>query len=179
MDLQPTVFFDLSDFEHAALFDGINLVWEALGQRLKDCVASHARADVRGVVMEGAWIDPENAIGDAVDSAAPQAEARQAQIHRVRGAEGHRVFADPDRLQQVMLNLVSNSIKYNAAPAPEIWIETRLHDGRFEIEVSDNGDGVPDNQDECVDVPEDLNGVEDEDGCPEGPEGEPAPAPAP
>jgi len=62
MDLRPTVFFDLSEFEHAALFDGIDHVWHALGERLKDYIASHARADVRGTVMEGAWIDPENPV---------------------------------------------------------------------------------------------------------------------
>ncbi len=62
MDLRPTVFFDLSEFEHAALFDGIDHVWHALGERLKDYIASHARSELRGTVMEGAWVDPENPV---------------------------------------------------------------------------------------------------------------------
>ena len=62
MDFRPTVFFDLTDFEHAALFEGIDNVWQALGERLKDYIASHTRADVRGMVMEGAWIDAENPV---------------------------------------------------------------------------------------------------------------------
>jgi NDP-sugar pyrophosphorylase family protein len=62
MDFRPTVFFDLSGFEHAALFDGIDHVWQALGERLKDYIALHARSELRGTVMDGAWIDPEKPV---------------------------------------------------------------------------------------------------------------------
>jgi NDP-sugar pyrophosphorylase family protein len=58
MDFSPTVFFDVRDFEHAALFEGVEAVWQALGERLKAYLAKHARAEVRGTVMSGAWIDP-------------------------------------------------------------------------------------------------------------------------
>ena len=59
MDFRPARFFDLEAFEHAALFEGLEAVWEALGERLKAYLAEHARADVRGTVMQGAWIDPD------------------------------------------------------------------------------------------------------------------------
>lgn len=62
MSFHPSVFFDLDRFEHAALFDGLDYVWEALGERLKAYVAEHVRAEIRGTVMEGAWIDPDNAV---------------------------------------------------------------------------------------------------------------------
>jgi NDP-sugar pyrophosphorylase family protein len=58
MDFSPATFFDLERFEHAALFDGLEAVWQALGERLKAYLAEHARAEVRGTVMAGAWIDP-------------------------------------------------------------------------------------------------------------------------
>lgn len=31
-----------------------------------------------------------------------------------------------------------------------------------------DGDGIPDNVDQCPDIPEDFDGIDDEDGCPEG-----------
>ena len=59
MDFRPATFFELDGFEHAALFEGLESVWQALGGRLKDYIATHARAQVHGTVMDGAWIDPE------------------------------------------------------------------------------------------------------------------------
>ncbi len=115
--------------------------------RLLDQILDIGQLERGGLEIKRSWIDPEIVIGDAVASAAPQAEARQATIHRSRedgDASGREIFADPDRLQQVMLNLVANSIKYNTSAEPEIWIETRWQGEHYEIDVSDNGPGVPD-----------------------------------
>lgn len=62
MEFTPATFFDLTEFEHADLFDRLEYVWQALGERLKQYLAKHARAEVRGTVMAGAWIDPVNAV---------------------------------------------------------------------------------------------------------------------
>lgn len=50
--------------------------------------------------------------------------------------------ADPDRLQQVLLNLIENSCKYPEPPAPE---ELALQQSSRErtIEARDQGIGVP------------------------------------
>ena len=62
MEFTPATFFDLAEFEHAALFDDVEYVWQALGERLKRYVTTHARPEVGGTVMEGAWIDPVSAV---------------------------------------------------------------------------------------------------------------------
>ncbi|MCA1726588.1 MAG: PAS domain S-box protein [Actinobacteria bacterium] len=51
-----------------------------------------------------------------------------------------RVLADPDYLQQVLMNYLANALKYGRAP---IDIRSTRTDGHVEIRVSDNGDGVP------------------------------------
>jgi CheY-like chemotaxis protein len=45
-------------------------------------------------------------------------------------------------LQQVLMNLISNAIKYNPSPSPNVWIGARELGGRWEISVRDDGPGI-------------------------------------
>ena len=59
------------------------------------------------------------------------------------------VYADPDRLRQVFINILDNAIKYSA---PGGWITVKLWKGQYKafIEIIDQGRGIP---------PEDLENV--------------------
>ncbi len=50
------------------------------------------------------------------------------------------VFADPDRIMQVLMNLISNAIKFT--PSGKVSIHVHKHPGRAEIIVSDTGMGI-------------------------------------
>tara|TARA_R110002073_G_scaffold10218_3_gene49740 strand:- start:627 stop:3341 length:2715 start_codon:yes stop_codon:yes gene_type:complete len=52
------------------------------------------------------------------------------------------VQANGDRLHQVLLNILSNAVKYNDAHNPEIQITTHRNGGHVLIDISDNGSGV-------------------------------------
>lgn len=52
-----------------------------------------------------------------------------------------QVQADPDRLQQVLLNLADNAIKYNR-PQGRIILRAALRDGMVAVEVEDTGIGI-------------------------------------
>ncbi|MEQ1528338.1 MAG: ATP-binding protein [Methylococcales bacterium] len=58
--------------------------------------------------------------------------------------EGHdaTVCADYNRLRQVIINLVSNAIKYNR-PQGAVRLTYQLREARVRISVSDNGPGIP------------------------------------
>ena len=84
------------------------------------------------------------AVGHVVDLARPLAEARRIEFRLDGSAVSERfVRADGQRLRQVLLNLVSNAIKYNreggrvtiacAEPAPR----------RLRLSVADTGAGIP------------------------------------
>lgn len=53
---------------------------------------------------------------------------------------GLSVFADADRLAQILINYLTNAVRYGAAP---IRVEATEKDGFVDIRVNDHGDGVP------------------------------------
>jgi two-component system phosphate regulon sensor histidine kinase PhoR len=51
--------------------------------------------------------------------------------------------ADPNRLRQVLANLIDNAIKYGAANGRVVARGRALVDGRVEFSIRDNGPGIP------------------------------------
>lgn len=56
--------------------------------------------------------------------------------------EGVAVLADPDRLMQVMANLLSNAAKFSP-PGSTVQIRASVRDRRVWVEVEDHGTGIP------------------------------------
>ncbi len=84
---------------------------------------------------------------DLIERALATAGATPAQrdfiIARNQSAEHLPVITDPDRLLQVLINVISNARKYCDAEQPAIRIDTRRKEGgRTEIDISDNGSGI-------------------------------------
>ncbi|MGY6552870.1 MAG: ATP-binding protein [Erythrobacter sp.] len=52
------------------------------------------------------------------------------------------VVGDPDRLEQVLTNLVSNAIKFSP-PGATVYVTTAQKGGKVRVEVNDRGAGVP------------------------------------
>ncbi len=67
-------------------------------------------------------------------------------------AGGCHVLADRQRLQQVLLSYVSNAIKYGK-PAGRITLGAALHQGRVRLAVSDEGEGIPRDQQDQLFTP--------------------------
>lgn len=72
---------------------------------------------------------------------AGEARRRQVQLSLVPGQAALTVQADPRRLQQVMLNLLDNAIKYNR---PGGWVQLgwTAQGGRVRCSVRDSGPGI-------------------------------------
>jgi two-component system CheB/CheR fusion protein len=80
-------------------------------------------------------------IGVAVDAVRPAAAAKG--IDLVVDAEAQRayIFGDPDRLNQVIGNLLSNAMKFTPAGG-RIRVQLRELEGRAVVSVSDTGQGI-------------------------------------
>lgn len=62
---------------------------------------------------------------------------------RVEVPEGlPSVYADPDRLERILTNLLSNALKYSP-PGTEVTVRAVQRDGEIVVSVSDRGPGIP------------------------------------
>ena len=57
----------------------------------------------------------------------------------------HMCVCDRNRILQVMTNIVANAIKFSPE-AGEIRVELEVVDGRYQIRVSDQGAGIPEEE---------------------------------
>jgi signal transduction histidine kinase len=52
------------------------------------------------------------------------------------------VLADPDRLERILMNLLTNALKYSA-PGTPVTVALARRDGQVVTAVSDQGPGIP------------------------------------
>ncbi len=62
----------------------------------------------------------------------------------LRDAPSARIEVDPDRLMQVMSNLLSNAAKFSK-PGSDVYVEASIRGGTYRISVRDQGTGIPEN----------------------------------
>src|SRR3989344_5288411 len=51
------------------------------------------------------------------------------------------LYADPVRLEQIIVNLINNAVKYTK-PKGHIWIQAAVKNNRLQIKIKDNGSGI-------------------------------------
>ena len=89
-------------------------------------------------------IDPEAVLDSAIRACEGLSVDRRALMlggPRV-GCDRVRVTGEPDRLSQVLINLISNAIKYNLSADPHVRISSSLEAGYYQVLVQDNGPGI-------------------------------------
>jgi signal transduction histidine kinase/putative methionine-R-sulfoxide reductase with GAF domain len=85
--------------------------------------------------------DPLVVVENAVQLLKPQAEAAKAMVRLHCDHNLPQLIADQDRIEQALVNLIGNAIKYGGNG---VHIDIRLHtsEGHTVYEVSDNGPGI-------------------------------------
>jgi PAS domain S-box-containing protein len=84
---------------------------------------------------------PTGVIQSALESIKPTAEAKGVRVHTMLDPSAGPITGDPNRLQQIVWNLLSNSIKFTPKGGR---VEIRLEriKSHIEIVVSDTGEGI-------------------------------------
>jgi signal transduction histidine kinase len=86
-------------------------------------------------------LDLEPVIDAAMDALRPAADAKGIQLECTLTHPG-AVMGDPDRLQQVVWNLLSNSIKFTPAGG-RVALSVKREGANVRITVTDTGEGMP------------------------------------
>jgi PAS domain S-box-containing protein len=86
-------------------------------------------------------VELASVIHAALDAVLPAAEAKQIRLHTVLDPKAGLVTGDPDRLQQVVWNLLTNSIKFTPEGG-RVQVSLQRMTSHVEITVSDTGCGI-------------------------------------
>ncbi|HEU0054840.1 MAG TPA: CHASE3 domain-containing protein, partial [Longimicrobium sp.] len=105
-------------------------------------ILSFARVDAGRVEVRLETVPLEPSLREMEVSFLPQLEERGL-VYEFAGAEAPLwVEADPEKLRQVVLNLVTNAIKFTERGG-RVWVEAAVDDGHALVRVRDTGRGIP------------------------------------
>jgi PAS domain S-box-containing protein len=86
-------------------------------------------------------VDLSSVVTNAVETIMPAADAKQIQIRTIVDTRADLISGDPDRLQQVVWNLVSNAVKFTPKRG-HVQVRVARINSSVEIVVSDTGIGI-------------------------------------
>jgi len=110
--------------------------------RLVDDLLDVGRIATGKVALQREAVDLAAVIGAAIDSVQPMAIAKRQQIERVITGDELLVDGDQTRLTQVMVNLLTNAIKYTP-DGGHLRVELERTGPWLQVRVSDDGMGIP------------------------------------
>lgn len=120
----------------------VEACWRA-AQRMRKLIESLlelARFDAGQEVLKRLRFDFSKTILDAVELVKPLAEERGVKI--ISELDPLEITGDPERLAQVVLNLLTNAIQYNR-PNGEVRLHLRAENGLALLKIADTGPGIP------------------------------------
>ncbi len=112
----------------------------ALGRLISDLLDT-SRMVAGKFELDHEVLDLQALISSVCSTLRPAAESKGVALECRMEGEIPQILADGPRLRQVVLNLLSNSIKFTQSGG-RIGVSCRRADGQFLIEVEDNGDGI-------------------------------------
>lgn len=128
-------------------------IWEATPERLESCsdevirigklvgdLEKLAIIESENLKLDKQWIDLYEIIERTVNSFENDINNKQLKVS-IEGQQA-RLFADQDRIRQVVVNLMSNAIKYSKEGSS---ISVYIYEGKETVgfDIQDNGIGIP------------------------------------
>ena len=101
-------------------------------------ITGKMRLDVRPV-------DLEAVIRAAIDAVRPAADSKEIRLQCVLDPRAVGITGDPDRLQQVVWNLLINAVKFTPKRG-RVQVHLQRTNSHVEIDVSDTGQGISEEQ---------------------------------
>jgi len=101
------------------------------------------RSDLGQFEIKQQEVQFQSLVRQVISSLQPQALKAGVALSKEIPAHSSSLYVDPQRIKQVLNNLVTNAIKFTP-PGGTVTVSTRLYDENFEmISVADTGYGIP------------------------------------
>jgi signal transduction histidine kinase len=100
-----------------------------------------SRMDMGNLALEPSEFDIVEVVNDLAESFAPIFEAKTQTLHVDVPATARTIFADKNRVTQVLTNLLSNASKYSPE-SKRVWLSVAAVESHLEFEVKDEGFGI-------------------------------------
>jgi len=91
--------------------------------------------------LEAQLVDPKVVVEAAIDAIRPAADAKELRLQAVLDPLAGPITGDPDRLQQVVWNLLANAVRFTPKNG-RVQVTLRRVNSRVDIVVSDTGEGI-------------------------------------
>ena len=118
-----------------------------------------SRIEAGALSMSPEALDVDNLIQECVALSMPQATARNITFDYAGSADGAWIRGDRTRLRQIMVNLLSNALKYNRHGG-SVYVNLGGNEAQVEIAVRDTGPGLTAAQIEALYQPFNRLGAE-------------------
>ncbi|MGH7625397.1 MAG: ATP-binding protein, partial [Gemmatimonadaceae bacterium] len=116
---------------------------------LIDDILSFAKLEAGAISFELETVTVDRVIAASLDMIATQLQRKNLDYEYQRCAAECTVYTDPARLQQVLVNLLSNATKFTHAGG-RVQIQCVPHERTVDIRVIDTGIGIPGDKREAV-----------------------------
>jgi two-component system sensor kinase len=122
--------------------------------RLLNDILDFSKVEAGRLELELIELDVREVVGNALQVRARDASEKGLElIHRTRGKVPHKVMGDPNRLRQIVVNLVGNAVKFT--DHGEILVDVAVEQetaGRVQLHFSvrDTGIGIPADKHQCI-----------------------------
>jgi signal transduction histidine kinase len=134
---------DIDDDEMATMLSAITENAVDLSHIVEDLLTA-ARAQMGSLTIAPSPVAVRPMVSRVVEQAAGSAH------HIVVSGDNAVVLADESRVRQILRNLISNAQRYGGH---RIHVATHIADGYAQLLVSDNGDGIPESDQERIFAP--------------------------
>ena len=108
--------------------------------RFSDDFAALAKAE-EGRVAAPVWIAPDELISTAVAASVDRYDSKGVNLTTQIPANLPRVWADPQRIAQVLANLLDNALRHTP-PTGRVEVAASSDEERLTIRISDTGEGI-------------------------------------
>ena len=112
---------------------------------LVNMILDFAKLEGGPIELAMAEIPIEETLRGAEALVAPQFAKKGVRYTHRKGNPAHSVFADREKVQQILVNLLANAVKFTA-PGGTVELEWRIEEDNLLVRVRDTGAGIPEDR---------------------------------